>query len=166
VASEPAAVPGGLAAVQTETERPEPRPAQRAWLLYVIALSAIALPALVLVCVSSIPAGRFDTADLRTGAGRGDFLIPVLILCAEAVRCWMLEVRRAGLIGKVCRPLAFALCTVTGIVCFAATVIAAATPATPATTRSVEAITIGSMGIAALFGLTALITVAAIRESR
>ena len=64
MASEPVAVPGGLTAVQTETEKPEPKPAHHVWLLYVIAVSAIALPALVLLCVSSIPAGRFNSADL------------------------------------------------------------------------------------------------------
>lgn len=68
MASEPASVPGPLREVVAEEAAPR-RP-RRAWLIIAIALSAIVLPALVLLCVSSIPAGRMDFADLRTGADR------------------------------------------------------------------------------------------------
>jgi hypothetical protein len=161
--AEPAAVPGGLRAVGADETAP--RLTHRAGLIYVIALSAIALPAVVLLCVSSIPAGRIDFADLRTGAGRGEFLIPVIILCAEAVHCWTLEVRVKSEFSRWFRQVACLTCILTGIVCFAATVIAAATANTAATSRSLVGITIYSIVIGAALGLAALILLG-IQDSR
>jgi hypothetical protein len=159
--AEQAAVPELRAVGADETA---PRRRRAPWLIYAIAFSAIALPALVLVCVSSIPAGHVEFRDLRTGAGRGEFLIPVLILCAESVRCWLTEVT-GGAIIRFVRLTGCAICFVTGVVCFAATVIAAATAATAASSRSLVGITIVSMIIAAAFGLAALIVISATPET-
>lgn len=136
------------------------------WLVYVIALSAIALPALVMVCVRSIPADRFEFADLRGTASRGEFLIPVMILCAEAVRCWVVEVRPPSRRGRYIRNVACVFCVITGIVSFAATIIAASIPASTATGRSLVAITSYAVAVAALCGLLAVIGASASRGSR
>jgi hypothetical protein len=135
-------------------------------LIYTIALSAIVLPALVLLCVSSIPAGRFDLTALRTAAGRGEFLIPVFILCAETIRCWTFEAKPATSVGRSLRNMLCAACIVTGVVCFTATVTAAALTVTASTSRSLELITIYGMGIATVCGFIAVIAVSGAKDTK
>jgi hypothetical protein len=67
-----------------EAEEPDVGGKLDAWLIWLVAFVAILLPALVLVIVSSIPADRLDFHDVRIATGRGEFLVPILILCAES----------------------------------------------------------------------------------
>ena len=122
-----------------------------AWLIWLIAIGAIILPVIVLICASSIPSGRLDMTDLHTATGRGDFLVPVLIMCTEAIRRWTREVSGGWLI-RTGQILTWALCLPGAIVCFTATVIAATGATTAATSRSLVTITIGGTIIAAIFG--------------
>ena len=111
---------------------------------------------IVLACVGSIPAGKLDLHDVRTAAGRGEFLVPVLIMLAETVRRWTREVAcpnrfwRGGQI-TACIVSAFLAC-----ICFAATVLAAVDRVTAASSRSIDAITFVSLAVALIFGTVAV----------
>jgi hypothetical protein len=133
---------------RTAEKRRKPGPG----LIYTIALNAIVVPGVLLFMLSSIPANRFDVADLRAAAGRGEFLIPVMILCAEAIRCWTYEYEPEKESGRAFRKVACVTCVITGAVCFAGAVIAAALPQTPPTERSLVTVTIYAMYVAALAG--------------
>jgi hypothetical protein len=128
-----------------------------AWLIWLIAIVAIGLPMIVLVCVSSIPVGRLDFGDLRTALGRGEFLVPVLIMHAETVRRWTREVPCPNLYWREGQVVACLVCVLAALVCFAATVIAAVDPVTRASSRSLETITLYGLFAALVFGTVAVV---------
>ena len=115
------------------------------------------MPVIVLACVSSIPAGRFDFADVSTAVSRGDFLIPVLIMHAETVRRWTREVACPDRYWRGAQILACTVCFLVACVCFAATVISAVDPVTKASSRSLEAITYVALAAALVFGSMAVV---------
>jgi hypothetical protein len=90
----------------------------------------------------------------------------VLILCAEAIRCWTFEAKPATAVGRGLRGMLCAACTVTGVVCFTATVTAAALTATASTSRSLAVITIYGMGIATACGFIAVIAVSGAKDTK
>ena len=122
-----------------------------AWFVWLLALAAIILPAIVLLCVGSIPLDRVTTGDLSTAARRGDFLVPVLILCVETIRRWCRDVH-CGRILRYVRITAVAACGLAGSICFSATVIATKTEITPAVGESLTTITWWCLVTALLFG--------------
>jgi hypothetical protein len=122
-----------------------------AWLIWSIAVIAIGLPVIFLICASSIPTDTIDNHDLTTAAGRGEFLVPVLILCAEAIRRWTREVKGGRLVTalKVC---ASVFCGLAGIVCMTAAIMSATTAATTQTASSLTAITVSGVIVGGVFG--------------
>lgn len=62
------------------------------WLVWGIALSSVALPALSLAVISSLVSGSPDLRYLREAAGRGEFLIPDVFLLIECCRRLLREV--------------------------------------------------------------------------
>jgi hypothetical protein len=139
------------------------RPGADPWSVWLLALAAIIVPVIVLLCVGSIPVDRVAVGSLSTAARRGDFLVPVLILCAETIRRWCREVR-CGRILRFVRILAVASCGLAGSICFSATVIAAKVDVTPAIGASLITITWWCLVVALVFGTWAV--AASCREAR
>lgn len=84
--------------------------------------------------------------------------MPVLILCAESIRRWTREVS-AGRFTRVFRVIGCFICFMGGLVCFAASVIAATTPVnaiTPSISKSDGYITYGALAAAAFVGTIAV----------
>jgi hypothetical protein len=85
-----------LSAEQTTPEEVTPSAAQTRsdhrsffhWLPWVLPLLAIATPEFILVLVSTAQAGHWTLGTAATSIDRGDLLIPVAIVCAEAWRRW------------------------------------------------------------------------------
>jgi len=127
-----------------------------AWLIWSIAVLAILLPAIFLVCVSSIPAGRLNYADLHVAAGRGEFLVPVLIMCAEAIRRWTREINGGSAV-MAFKITASVLCAFSGIICMTAAIISATTAATPMTDRSLIVITQACVIVGGIFGTAGVV---------
>jgi hypothetical protein len=127
-----------------------------AWLIWSIAVIAIGFPALFLICVSSIPAGKLDFADLHVAVGRGEFLVPVLIMCAESIRRWTREVK-GGLRVLVFQIIAGVGCALAGIVCMTAAIISAMAAATPMTGRSLTTITVACIVVGGMFGTAGVV---------
>ena len=125
------------------------------WFVWLLALAAIIVPAIVLLCVGSIPLDRLTAGDLSTAAKRGDFLVPVLILCVETIRRWCREVH-CGRVLQFVRVLAVTSCGLAGSICFSATVIAAKVEVTPAVGESLTTITWWCLVVALLFGTWAV----------
>ena len=127
-----------------------------AWLIWSIAVIAIGLPALFLICVSSIPAYRIDCGDLHIAASRGEFLVPVLIMCAESIRRWTREVKGGSRI-ILYKTVANLLCAIAGIICMTAAIISVTAPPTSLTGKSLTVITITSMLVGLIFGTIGVI---------
>jgi hypothetical protein len=125
------------------------------WFVWLLALAAIALPVVVLLCVGSIPLDRVTWVDVGTAAKRGDFLVPVLILCAETIRRWCREVK-CGHFLIVVRIFAVGMCGLAGAICFSATVIAANVEVTRAGGDSLVTITWWCLVAAFVFGTWAV----------
>lgn len=125
------------------------------WFVWLLALAAIALPVVVLLCVGSIPLDRVTWVDVGTAARRGDFLVPVLILCAEAIRRWCREVK-CGHFLIIVRIFAVGMCGLAGAICFSATVIAANVEVTRAVGDSLVTITWSCLVAASVFGTWAV----------
>jgi hypothetical protein len=68
------------------------------WLPLVISLSALAVPALTLLLVGSIPEPGVTLSAVFVSARRGDFIVPAMVLCAAAVVQWWREVARSPVI--------------------------------------------------------------------
>jgi hypothetical protein len=58
------------------------------WLPWVLPLGAIALPEIILVILGTGLAKHMTTDLAAESVDRGDLLIPVIIICAEAFRRW------------------------------------------------------------------------------
>lgn len=127
-----------------------------AWLIWSIAVIAIGLPALFLICVSSIPVYRVDYGDLRIAAYRGEFLVPVLIMCAESIRRWTREVKGGSRI-ILYKIVANLLCAIAGVICMTAAIISVTAPPTSLTGKSLTVITVTSMLVGLIFGTMGVI---------
>ena len=58
------------------------------WLPWALPLAAIALPEIILIIIGSGVAKHMTTDLAAKSVDRGDLLIPVIIICAEAFRRW------------------------------------------------------------------------------
>jgi hypothetical protein len=58
------------------------------WLPWVLPLAAIALPEIILIIIGTGIAKHMTTDLAARSIDRGDVLIPVIIICAEAFRRW------------------------------------------------------------------------------
>lgn len=125
------------------------------WFIWVLALAALAVPVIVLLCVDSIPKDTFAWHDVAVSIDRGDFLIPVMALCVETVRRWWREVE-AQRSFKAVRILATFACSAAGLVCVIATTTAASVALSVDTGRSITMITGACLVPAVAFGTLAV----------
>ena len=125
------------------------------WLPWLLPLLAIALPVVVFSVVASVPAAALRWGDASTAIGRGDFLIPVLILCLEALRHWWTETKCDWKL-RIVRLISSFLCSGAVIIGLTAFVVALSDEVTPASTRSVEVITLGCFTVSLVAGTIAV----------
>jgi hypothetical protein len=126
------------------------------WLTWVITLSAIGLPILVLLVVDSIPNASVTWNEVAVSARRGDFLIAVLILCLEAIRRWWRDVDCDRWFLRAARLTATVLCTVAAVVLLTATATAASVAVTAKSGDAIEVITVACFYTAFMFGSLAV----------
>jgi hypothetical protein len=93
------------------------------WLVWGLAVLAIALPMLFFVVASCVESASFSAADLREAAGRGEFLIPDAFLLTECCRRLIREVSPKRLAFKLIKGLTIACCATFAVVCLVAAVI-------------------------------------------
>jgi hypothetical protein len=124
------------------------------WFTWVLALASLAVPAVVLVCVDSIPKDAVAWHDVSVSVDRGDFLIPAMALCVETIRrLWRdVDARRM----KAIRVFATFVCAATGLVCVIATTTAASLPVTSQTGSSIAVITCSCLVVGVAFGTVAV----------
>ena len=127
------------------------------WFVWLLELAAIAVPVLVLLCADSIPKDHVTWAKVAVSVDRGDFLVPVLILCVDTVRRWWHEARHR-LIFKIVRWVATIGCSAAAIVCLIAMTTAANVKVTAETGRSITIITEWWMAAAIAFGTAGVIS--------
>jgi hypothetical protein len=125
------------------------------WVTWMITLAAIVLPVVVLLVSDSIPKAAVTWTEVNVALQRGDFLIPVLILCLEAIRRWWRDVE-CGFVLGVIRLVATGLCGAAVVVCLIATTTAATVAVTSQTGRSIAAITGSCFVVAVAFGTLAV----------
>lgn len=134
-----------------------------AWLIWSIAVIAIGFPVFVLICVSSIPVDELDCASLRIAASHGEFLVPILIMCAESIRRWVREVKtKASSYMTAFKAIACLMCASAGAVCMTAAIIsattsAATTKAMQMTGQSITEITLACVIVGLIFGTAGVI---------
>ena len=107
------------------------------------------------VVAASIPAFAWRWGESSTALGRGDFLIPVLILCLEALRQWWSEVECGWKLGIV-RLVSSALCLGAVVICTDAFSVASSHPVTTDSTKSVTVITWACFTAALIAGTIAV----------
>jgi len=125
------------------------------WMPWLIALCAIVLPGLVLVLADSIPRDTLVLTEVKVSVQRGDFLIPVLILCLDTIRRWWREVEQLRFL-KTIRGTATFMCGAAALVCLIATTTAATVAVTPDTGKSITNITVACLVVAVAFGTLAV----------
>jgi hypothetical protein len=124
------------------------------WFVWLLALASLIVPAIVLVCVDSIPRDALAWHAVRVSIGRGDFLIPAMALCVETIRRWWRDVDSERWLGP--RLLATAVSSLSSLVCIIAMTTAASLPVTPQTASSVAVITVSTLVIGIAFGTAAV----------
>jgi hypothetical protein len=144
----------GVNAPAAAADHPEHR-LLRHWMPWLIPLLAIALPLLYFIVAASIPEAAWRWGEASTSLGRGDFLIPVLILCLEAIRHWWSEVKCGWKMGIV-RVISSALCLGAVVVCLDSFSVAASHAVTADSTKSVAVITWGCFAVGFLSGTIAV----------
>ena len=125
------------------------------WLPWLLPLLAIALPMVAFIVVASIPVAGLRWGDTPTAIGRGDFLIPVLILCLEALRCWWVETKCGWKLGII-RLVSSFLCLSAAVISLFAFAVALSDPVTTASIRSIEVITLGCLTVSVVAGTIAV----------
>lgn len=132
------------------------------WPHWLITFVAIALPILVVLVRYSVPEFALTWHQVNVAIERGDFLVPVLILCLESIRCWCSEVTGTRRWTRVSRLICSAWCGFAAVTCLIAMTYAASVGAVTANIgHSIEVITGSSFFTAAVLG-----TVAVDRASR
>ena len=124
------------------------------WLLPIL---AIVLPATFLILIPFVQKNIVTWSNVSLSAKRGDYLIPVLILCAETVRRWCREVSCRGRILQVVRFVAVSMCTVALLISFASSVALTEFTLTPASGRSIVTITAWCLIPSFVFGTIAVV---------
>ena len=168
----PAPVPETPAAAAAGTLQAEPAPAAAAaagapraafaemgdrWLEWFLPVMAIVLPAFFLILIPFIQNNIWTWGKVDLSSQRGDYLIPVLILCAETVRRWCREVNCRGLLLRRARFAAVSICATALLVCFASAVAASEFNATSTSGRSIDTITVWCLIPSFVFGTFAVV---------
>jgi hypothetical protein len=125
-ADEVTASPVGPTTPSGKTAWPDPR-VVRHWLPWALPVLAILLPLACFAMAASVHNSTWTWGPDGTSVGRGDLLIPALIVCAEALRRWWFEVRGGPIVWTL--ALAFTLvCGTAVIMCLVAFAEAANNP--------------------------------------
>jgi hypothetical protein len=125
------------------------------WLPWLIPLGAIGLPLLGFIVAGSIPDAALKWGEAPRSLGRGDFLIPVLILCLEAMRRWWFDVKCGWRLGTFALLLCTA-CLGAVVVCLYSFAVAASSPVTSDSIKSVTVITLTSFAAGLASGTIAV----------
>jgi hypothetical protein len=112
------------------------------------------VPAIVLVCVDSIPKDALAWHLVAVSVDRGDFLIPAMALCVEAVRRWWRDVDPLRM--KAFRLLSTVSCATASLICVIATTTAASLPLTSQAGSSIATITGSCVVVGTSFGTAAV----------
>jgi hypothetical protein len=130
-------------------------PAANRWIAWFIALAAILLPIIVLLSSDSIP--KFDLIwhGVNSSVQHGDFLVPVLVMCAEAIRLWWQDVRCGKVLRRI-RRVATIACGSAIVLCLIAFTKTSSAKVTVNSGRSILVITLSCFVAAAIFGTGAL----------
>jgi hypothetical protein len=142
---------------------------------WLVTLAAIGLPVFVLVVWYSIQSADLSWHRLDTSIERGDFLVPVLILCVESLRRWWtlgprertrrirLKVGQHTVAMEHVRRTALTACVIGALLTFVATIYAASQPLTPKSGDSIVVITTACFAVAFSFG-TMVIRFSGVKE--
>jgi hypothetical protein len=126
------------------------------WLEWFLPVLAIALPAFFLIIIPFVRKNIMTWGEVDLSAQRGDYLIPVLILCAETMRRWCREVQCRGRLLRTVRFAAVSVCAIALVVCFASAVVAVEFTPTSASNRSIVTITAWCLIPSFVFGTFAV----------
>jgi hypothetical protein len=124
------------------------------WFVWLLALTSLAVPTIVLVCVDSIPKDALAWHLVGVSVDRGDFLIPGMALCLEAIRRWWRDVSPGQM--KALRLLSTVSCAAASLVCVIATTTAASLPITSQAGSSIATITCSCLVVGVSFGTAGL----------
>jgi hypothetical protein len=136
-------------------EAGEPGRKEDHWLVWLLALAAVAIPVVVLFSAASIPKDSLIWSQVATAMQRGDFLVPVLILSLDTMRRWLREVE-CGKFLRIIKPIACVLCVGTAFICLVATSQAANLAITADAGKAIEQITMMCMIVPVSFGTFAV----------
>jgi hypothetical protein len=125
------------------------------WLVWLLALAAIAIPVVILFIAASIPKDAAIWSQVTIAAKRGDFLVPVLILSMDTMRRWCRELKCKAFLGFV-KLIACVFCVLAAFICLIATSEAASLAITPEAGTAIEQITVMCMVIPVSFGTLAV----------
>lgn len=125
------------------------------WLVWWLALAAVAIPVIVLFSAASIPKDSLIWSQVAIAVQRGDFLVPVLILSLDTMRRWLREVE-CGTFLRIIKPIACALCVGAAFICLIATSQAASLAITADAGKAIEQITMMCMVVPLSFGTLAV----------
>lgn len=152
----PAQSGGEVTAAQSVAATPTLHESIQHWVPWLIPLLAVALPLLGFVVAASIPAAALRSGEASTSLGRGDFLIPVLILCLEAIRRWLFEVKCGKILGRV-GACASVLCLAAVVVCLYSFSAASSQVVTADSIKSVSMITWACFTVGLVTGTMAVV---------
>jgi hypothetical protein len=124
------------------------------WLDWLLPILAILLPVIVLLVTYSIPRDAVVGHEVGVSMQRGDFLVPVFILCVEAIRRWWRNVK-CGRMLKMMRLGVTVICGMAATVSLIATTTAASISISTASGRSISTITVSCFIVAATFSTLA-----------
>jgi fumarate reductase subunit D len=127
------------------------------WLEWLLPVVAVMLPVIVLLVAYSIPEGKISGHDVDVSMGRGDFLIPVLILCVEAIRRWWQNVDCKTRTLRWSRTAVTMICSLSALVALIATTTAASIAISAKAGHFISVITVLSFVIAFSFGTAAVV---------
>jgi uncharacterized membrane protein len=127
------------------------------WLSWALPVAAVVLPLLCFIVVVFGQAYKFGLGEGNVALGRGDFLIPVLILCVDAMLRWFFDVkysrRRMIAIGVVL----CLLCFLVSLICGIAFIVVTSSPVTAASVKAEALITWTCFAVGGFAGLVAAV---------
>jgi hypothetical protein len=131
------------------------RQAADEWFVWFLALSSLAVPCIVLLCVESIPRDTVVWHSVRVSIDRGDFLVSALALCVETIRRWWRDVHPTRSL-RFIRAFATVACVIASLISIVTMTDAASLPVTSQTGESVTVITCSCLVVGVIFGTFAV----------
>jgi hypothetical protein len=151
-ASKASPQPGAIESLGRHSRR-----SANSWEGWLAISAATVLPTTFVVCVYSIPKGTLSWQGVHILLGRGQLLIPAIILCLESARRWMRTVQPRTRIVLSMRIIATLLSTISAIIGMTAFILSSTTALLPMVEKSIETITLSGLIIGLIFGVGATI---------